>query len=119
MSAWARSPPRTCTRRLRKSRDTTLPRFLFALGIRDVGEATALALAQHFLTLEALAAATPEQIQEVPDVGPVVAGHVAVFFASTAHAAVIARLRELGVQLAADAAASDRGSASCPARPGW
>jgi DNA ligase (NAD+) len=80
-----------------QSRATTLPRFLFALGIRDVGEATALALAQHFLTLEALAVATPEQIEEVPDVGPVVAGHVAVFFASKAHAAVIARLRELGV----------------------
>ena len=81
-----------------KSRDTTLPRFLFALGIRDVGEATALALAQHFRTLEALAAASSEQIQAVPDVGPVVAGHVAVFFASAAHTAVIARLRQLGVQ---------------------
>ena len=80
-----------------KSRHTTLPRFLFALGIRDVGEATALGLAQHFLTLEALAAATPQQILEVPDVGPVVAGHVALFFASAAHAAVIARLRKLGV----------------------
>jgi DNA ligase (NAD+) len=79
------------------SRDTTLPRFLFALGIRDVGEATALALAQHFGTLEALAAATPEQVQEVPDVGPVVAGHVAVFFAAAAHTAVIAKLRKLGV----------------------
>jgi DNA ligase (NAD+) len=81
-----------------KSRNTTLPRFLFALGIRDVGEATALALAQHFRTLEALAAASSEQIQAVPDVGPVVAGHVAVFFASAAHAAVIAMLRQLGVQ---------------------
>ena len=80
-----------------KSRDTTLPRFLFALGIRDVGEATALALAQHFRTLEALAAADSAQIQEVPDVGPVVAGHVAVFFASAAHAAVIGRLRSCGV----------------------
>jgi DNA ligase (NAD+) len=80
-----------------KSRSTTLPRFLFALGIRDVGEATALGLAQHFLTLEALAAATVEQILEVPDVGPVVAGHVALFFASAAHTAVIARLRKLGV----------------------
>jgi DNA ligase (NAD+) len=80
-----------------QSRDTTLPRFLFALGIRDVGEATALALAQHFLTLEALVAASPEQIEQVPDVGPVVAGHVAVFFASRAHAAVIERLRDLGV----------------------
>jgi len=80
------------------SRDTTLPRFLFALGIRDVGEATAAALAQHFLTLEALVAAAPEQIEEVPDVGPVVAGHVALFFASAAHTAVIARLRKLGVK---------------------
>jgi DNA ligase (NAD+) len=80
-----------------KSRDTTLPRFLFALGIRDVGEATALALARHFQTLEALAAASPEAIQQVPDVGPVVAAHVAVFFASAAHRAVIARLRQQGV----------------------
>ncbi len=80
-----------------RSRATTLPRFLFALGIRDVGEATALGLAQHFRTLDALAAATPEAVQEVPDVGPVVAGHVALFFASAAHTAVIARLRKLGV----------------------
>jgi DNA ligase (NAD+) len=81
-----------------KSRDTTLPRLLFALGIRDVGEATALALAQHFLTLEALMDASAEAVQEVPDVGPVVAGHVAVFFASKAHRAEIARLREQGVR---------------------
>ncbi len=80
-----------------KSRDTTLPRFLFALGIRDVGEATALALAQYFGTLEALAAADCAQFQEVPDVGPIVAGHVAVFFASAAHRAVIDTLRERGV----------------------
>ena len=67
-SAWARSRGQPARRDL-KSSDTTLPRFLFALGIRDVGEATALALARHFGTLEALAAATAEQIQEVPDVG--------------------------------------------------
>jgi DNA ligase (NAD+) len=79
------------------SRNTTLPRFLFALGIRDVGEATALALAQHFRDLEPLLAATPEQIEAVPDVGPVVAAHVAVFFGSKAHRAAIARLREQGV----------------------
>jgi DNA ligase (NAD+) len=63
-----------------------------------VGEATALALAQHFLTLEALAAASPDGIEQVPDVGPVVAGHVAVFFASAAHRKVITRLRHLGVK---------------------
>ncbi len=81
-----------------KSRNTTLPRFLFALGIRDVGEATALALAQHFRELEPLAAASVEQIQEVPDVGPVVARHVALFFGSKAHQAAITRLREQGVR---------------------
>ena len=79
------------------SRHTTLPRFLYALGIRDVGEATALALAQHFGTLEALMEASAEAIQQVPDVGPVVAGHVAVFFASKVHREVIARLRAQGV----------------------
>jgi DNA ligase (NAD+) len=81
-----------------KSRETTLPRFLFALGIRDVGEATALALAQHFGKLEKLLDASADDIQQVQDVGPVVAAHVAAFFASQDHRAVIARLREEGVR---------------------
>ncbi len=55
---------------LERSKQTTLPRFLFALGIRDVGEATALALAQHFGNLDALQGATLEEIQQVRDVGP-------------------------------------------------
>jgi DNA ligase (NAD+) len=80
-----------------KSRDTTLPRFLFALGIRDVGEATALALAQHFGKLEKLLDASVDEIQLVQDVGPVVAAHVAAFFASPDHRKVIARLRKEGV----------------------
>ena len=83
---------------IERSKDTTLPRFLYALGIRDVGEATALALAQHFGTLERLQAASAEQIQQVPDVGPIVAQHVATFFASAEHRKVIERLRELKVQ---------------------
>jgi DNA ligase (NAD+) len=83
---------------IQKSRDTTLPRFLFALGIRDVGEATALALAQHFGQLEKLLEASAEEIQRVPDVGPVVAAHVAAFFAAPEHRQVIARLREEGVR---------------------
>jgi DNA ligase (NAD+) len=58
----------------------TLSRFLYALGIRDVGEATAAVLANHFGSLQELQAATEEQIQEVPDVGPVVAAHVYRFF---------------------------------------
>jgi DNA ligase (NAD+) len=82
---------------IKKSRDTTLPRFLFALGIRDVGEATALALAQHFGKLEKLLDASVDEIQLVQDVGPVVAAHVAAFIASPDHRKVIARLREEGV----------------------
>ena len=80
-----------------RSRDTTLPRFLFALGIRDVGEATALALAQHFGTLERLLDASADEIQQVQDVGPIVAAHVAAFFASPEHRHVIERLRAEGV----------------------
>jgi DNA ligase (NAD+) len=82
---------------IRKSRHTTLPRLLFALGIREVGEATALALAQNFGSLDALLEATVERIQQVPDIGPVVAAHVAAFIGSAEHRAVIKRLREQGV----------------------
>jgi DNA ligase (NAD+) len=81
-----------------KSRETTLPRFLFALGIRDVGEATALALAQHFGNLDKLLQSNGDEIQQVQDVGPVVAAHVAAFFASPEHRQVIQRLRDEGVK---------------------
>jgi DNA ligase (NAD+) len=80
-----------------RSKDTTLPRFLFALGIPDVGEATALALAQHFGKLEKLLEASADQIQQVQDVGPVVAAEVAAFVASPAHRKVIHELQKLGV----------------------
>ena len=82
---------------LEHSKRTTLPRFLFALGIRDVGEATALALATHFGRLEALQSATLEAIEEVRDVGPVVAAHVRDFFAEARNRAVIDALRRHGV----------------------
>jgi DNA ligase (NAD+) len=82
---------------LARSKETTLPRFLFALGIRDVGEATALALARHFGSLEKLLAADAAAIEEVPDIGPIVASHVAVFLAAATHRREIARLREYGV----------------------
>jgi DNA ligase (NAD+) len=85
---------------LANSKKTTLPRFLFALGIRDVGEATALALARHFGSLERLMAADAAAIQEVPDVGPVVAASVAMFLGSAAHRKVIANLRAHGVHWA-------------------
>ena len=79
---------------LQGSRRTTLPRFLFALGVRDVGEATALSIARHFGSFERLQQATLEQIQEVPDVGPVVAAHVREFLDSEDHRRAIAQLRE-------------------------
>jgi DNA ligase (NAD+) len=81
---------------LARSKRTTLPRFLHALGIRDVGEATAAALAAHFGTLAALRGASAEQILEVPDVGPVIAAHVHDFFAAPANRAVIERLIAAG-----------------------
>jgi DNA ligase (NAD+) len=82
---------------IEKSKRTTLPRLLFGLGIREVGEATALALARHFGTLEPLMDATAETIQQVPDVGPIVAAHVAAFFASEDHRRVIKALRDKGL----------------------
>ncbi|NLG76573.1 MAG: NAD-dependent DNA ligase LigA [Xanthomonadaceae bacterium] len=82
---------------LERSKSTTLPRFLYALGIRDVGEATAAALAEHFGSLESLQEATEEEIQQTPDVGPVVAAHVRHFFDQEHNRDVIAALRAHGV----------------------
>ena len=79
------------------SKATTLARFLFALGIRDVGESTARTLAAHFGALEPIMAADLEAMQQVPDVGPVVAGRVVEFFANAANARVVRRLRAAGV----------------------
>jgi DNA ligase (NAD+) len=82
---------------IERSKDTELPRLLYGLGIPDVGEATALALAQHFGGLEALMDASLEQILEVADVGPVVGANVAGYFALESNRAEIARLRTAGV----------------------
>jgi DNA ligase (NAD+) len=82
---------------LERSKSTTLPRFLHALGIRDVGEATAASLAEHFGTLEALASATLDQILEVPDVGPVTAAQVQAFFAAPSNRSIVQRLITAGV----------------------
>ena len=82
---------------LERSRSTTLARFLYALGIREVGEATALALAGHFGTLDALMAAEEERLRQVPDIGPVVATAIRAFFQEPHNRQVIARLRAAGV----------------------
>ncbi|HTD30646.1 MAG TPA: NAD-dependent DNA ligase LigA [Steroidobacteraceae bacterium] len=82
---------------IERSKHTTLPRLLFGLGIREVGEATALALARHFGSLERLMSADAGSIEQVPDVGPIVAAHVAAFFGSAEHRRVIQALQQQGV----------------------
>ncbi len=85
---------------IEKSKRTTLARFVFALGIRHVGEVTAKDLAAHFGTLDALMAADAAQLQEAPDVGPVVAESVARFFAESHNREGIELLRAAGVRWA-------------------
>jgi len=82
---------------IESAKHTTLPRFLYALGIRDVGEATALALAQYFPEIAALRRAGEEEIQRVPDVGPVVAKQVAAYFRDPDNAAAVDRLIAAGI----------------------
>ncbi|MCG6965294.1 MAG: NAD-dependent DNA ligase LigA [Chromatiaceae bacterium] len=83
---------------LDQARQTTLARFLYALGIREVGEATAQALARQFGSLDAIRAAGEDALQQTPDVGPVVARHVHVFFRQRHNQDVVAKLRAAGVQ---------------------
>ncbi len=83
---------------LQKSKDTTLARFLYALGIRHVGEATARALAEHFGELDALLAAGVEDVERVADVGPIVAASIHRFFQEAHNREVIRQLRARGVR---------------------
>ena len=80
-----------------KSKQTTLARFIFALGIRNVGEATAKDLARHFGSLDTLMAADVGRLQQVPDVGPVVAAAIARFFAEPHNREVVGALRASGI----------------------
>src|SRR2546425_3914578 len=83
---------------LERSKQTTLPHLLVALGIRQVGEATAKALAEHFARLDRLMDASEEELQEVRDVGPEVAASIRRFFAERQNRKVIRRLLDLGVR---------------------
>lgn len=82
---------------IEKSKQTTLPRFLFGLGIRHVGEATAKELARHFGKLDAIMDATLEQLLQVADVGPVVAQSLRTFFDQAHNREVVEQLRACGV----------------------
>jgi len=82
---------------LEKSKQTTLPRFLYGLGIRHVGEATAKALARHFGKLDAIMDASEEELLAVADVGPIVAKSIRTFFDQPHNREVVAQLRACGV----------------------
>ncbi|SUT98901.1 NAD-dependent DNA ligase LigA [Actinobacillus lignieresii] len=82
---------------IEKAKNTTLARFLFALGIRDVGEATAQNLANHFHNLDAIRAATFEQLQEVQDVGEVVANRIVRFWQEPHNVTVVEDLISQGI----------------------
>ncbi len=82
---------------LQKSKHTTLARFLFALGVRHVGEATARDLARHFGTLDAVMDASELQLAQTPDVGPVVATSIHTFFQQAHNREVLAALQAAGI----------------------
>lgn len=83
---------------LQHARETRFPRFLYALGIREVGEATARSLAMHFADLDALKAANSDALVEIEDVGPIVAHHIETFFQQSHNIEVMQRLLEVGVR---------------------
>lgn len=83
---------------IEKSKKTTLPRFLYALGIREVGEATARQLVKHFRDLKLLMKADLEDLQAVSDVGPIVAQHIVGFFHQKHNIELINKLIRLGIQ---------------------
>ncbi len=87
-------------RAIEHSKQTTLARFIYALGIRNVGETTAKELARHFGTLDNFIAADEARLQQVPDVGPVVAQSITAFFAEPHNCEVVAQLRASGVSWA-------------------
>jgi DNA ligase (NAD+) len=90
----AEKSARNIVQALEKSRQPTLARFVYALGIRNVGEATAKDLARYFGKLDNIAVADAATLQEVPDVGPVVAESIAQFFAESHNREIIGQLRD-------------------------
>ena len=105
LEGWKEKSARRFRSSLEASREVPFGRVLFALGIRFVGETTAKQIADHFGSIDAVAAATREQLLEVPDVGGVIADSVVAWFADPRHIAEIERLRADGLNLSAAPAA--------------
>ncbi|ACB34770.1 DNA ligase, NAD-dependent [Leptothrix cholodnii SP-6] len=99
---------------LEKSKQTTLARFLFSLGIRQVGEATAKALARHFGALDRVMDASVDQLQAVPDVGPIVALSIRTFFDQPHNREVVEQLRAAGIHWAEHEASAAADAAELP-----
>lgn len=93
----ARKSAQNVVKAIEASKNGTLDRLIYALGIRHVGERTAASLAQHFGSIDALKGASVEEIARVPDVGPVVAASIVHFFAQPENEAVLERLRDAGI----------------------
>lgn len=84
-------------REIDKSKKTTFARFLYALGIRHVGETTARSLAEHFGNIVNLKQATEEQLLEVDDIGPIVASSVKQFFSDERNLTLVEKLQDVGI----------------------
>ena len=82
---------------IKASRETTLPRFIYALGIREVGEATALTLANELKTIATIETASQEELQQLPDIGPVVAQKIWAYFNNEANQKTIRALLDSGI----------------------
>jgi len=82
---------------LDRSKATTFNRFLYAIGIREVGEATALMLANSFQSFDALMIADEDRLEQVPKVGPIIASHIRAFFGERHNVEVIERLLQAGI----------------------
>lgn len=93
---------------IEKSKHTTLDRFLFALGIREVGQATAKQLSQYLGNIEAIASATEETLMTIPDIGPVVASHIHAFFRDPYNQDTIAKLIQAGIDWPAPQAQQEK-----------
>jgi DNA ligase (NAD+) len=81
----------------RSRKGATLTRFIYALGIRHIGEAIAKTLAGHFKSIDEFMNATPAELQEVPEIGPIVTESIKQFFANPGNREVIKKLKEAGL----------------------
>ena len=106
LEGWKEKSARRFLESVAKSRDAGFERVLFALGIRNVGESTARDIAAHFGSIDAIMAASAEELQTVPDVGAVVAGCIVDFFADPRHRIEVERLRAHSLKMSMEAPAA-------------